>query len=112
MKTTKTAILSIIALATTLAFTSCKTTGDIGADTQSFWNSDAVQTQLQLIQNEAFAFLNNYLAGMMGSAGPKSKAMAASPNSEAQKATVAHLKAKFPGVPETVLVGAAARAAK
>lgn len=110
MKTKLTALFSLIAIAITLSLTSCKSTGDIGADTQGFWNSAAVQTELTAIQSEAITFLNNYLAGQMGAS--KSRSLAASPTSAAQRATVAHLKAKFPNVPDTVLEGAAAKAAK
>lgn len=109
MKPKRTAVFSLIAIAITLSLTSCQSTGNIGADTQSFWNSTAVQTELTAIQNEAVTFLNNWLAGQLGAS--KSRSLAASPNSAGQKATVAHLKAKFPNVPDTVLEGAAAKAA-
>jgi predicted small secreted protein len=90
-----------------LSFTSCTTTGDPGADVQSFWNSPAIQTELATIQAEAIAFINSYIQSNLGSV----KRTALSANSPAVRATVAHLRAKYPKVPETVLRGAAIEAA-
>lgn len=88
-----------------LAFTfgGCQTTGDPGADTQSFWNSPAMQAELTAIQNAAFTFLNGWISSHTG---------AARASTSAKDATFAHLKAKYPTVPNQVLRGAVDEAAR
>lgn len=83
-------------------FTSCAT--DQGGNVGTFWNSPAVQAELQTIQSAAFTFINAWLSSHVGAT------RSASAQNAAIDACVADLKTKHPNAPDAVLRGAAQKA--
>lgn len=96
--------LSLILIALfVLSSVSCESTGNVGQSAQNFWNSPAVQAELQAIQTQAFDFINAFIHSHLGAVPSSNKVI---------DACVADLKAKHPGVPDDVLRGAALKAAR
>jgi hypothetical protein len=87
-----------------IAFQSCVSTGHPLADIQTFFNSPAFQAELTAIQADAISFVNTYITSHFG-------AKRSASNSTLIQTVTTQLRAKYPGVPDVILQGAAVKAA-